>query len=118
VYSAHVDLGISPDKNCEYRIDLGKIEETGRVLINGREAGIACFSPKCVYISGADLPESGRFMLEIETANTLSNQLVTKPVSEYFPPEQLGPYHKTTVEFEKERVNGGLYGPVKIFEIK
>ena len=118
IYRAQVTLGFAPDKNAEYRIDLGEVKETARILIDEKEVGIAALTPKCVTISGCDLPESGCFTLDIEVANTLANQTTTKPILDYYPAYERGSYNDYTLPSERESVFGGLYGPVRIVEMK
>lgn len=114
VYKASVDLGMKPDREAQFVLLLGRVEHSAKVLIDGKPVGYTSFAPMRVTFSGEALPESGRFTLEIEVANTASNYLTRFENMEKWPAYELAHYWPKTLEEERETSGGGLYGPVTL----
>jgi alpha-L-rhamnosidase len=98
------------------RLSMGKLDYAARVRIDGQEVGVALWSPMCVeFTSEKTHPE---FVLTIEVANTLANELTSDRVQKEWArqngPGWPGPYHQRAVEFEKESRSGGLFGPLRL----
>ena len=117
VYSAEVCLDAPAKDTDAYVLALGKVECSARVRIDGREAGIAWAPPYQVHVDGALLSGKKRFLLEIEVANTMANQIAAHPLKDLFAPEDLGPYQEKLHAFEKNAPMGGLYGPVALYRL-
>jgi hypothetical protein len=94
-------------------VDIGYAAYSAKITINGSLAGYTAFKPMRVSFDSGLIPKSGKFILEIEVANTAANRIVSYPDFDKWPKEELGGnYHKITIEAEKESLDGGLYGPV------
>ena len=101
---------LSSVENSEWILNLGKVEYTASVKINGKFSGVAAFVPHMIRFSGALLQEENQ--LEIRVANTAANQTVSADVYSYFQLTDIGPYHYRVGVMERESLGGGLYGPV------
>lgn len=112
-YSTRAELG-DIDVNKDYIIDLGRVEHSARVWVNGWEAGVVSMQPMRLRVPGARIGKAGHLTLAIEVANTLANQLVHKPILDYYPAYELASYSEKTIIFEREAAPGGLYGPVRV----
>ena len=110
VYRIEFALDITFLGASEYELDLGMVEYTADVKINGIPAGIAAFQPYKVRFRGDLLEEKNR--IEINVANTACNRTVTADVYSYFTQKEIGPYHEKEVAYESETLGGGLIGPV------
>ncbi len=100
----------------EWILDLGKVEYTASVKINGGAAGVAAFVPHQVRFGAELLQEEN--VLEIRVANTAANQTVTADVFSYFQLTDIGPYHYRVGVMERESLGGGLYGPVVLKKLQ
>lgn len=114
LYRAEVDLDGPIQPEDAFALDLGRVECSASVRIDGREVGIVSMDPMRLHIAAGIIPASGRFVLEVLVANTCANQLCAVPVEALFPPEEYGPYHPRTIVFERNAPKGGLYGPVTL----
>ena len=93
-------------------LDLGHVAEAARVYLNGYDAGISCFSPHVLDISG--LIRTGANFLVIEVANTWLNRLIA---DDSLPEEQRKTHTNLTTGSDKRWRNmqpkpSGLLGPV------
>jgi len=113
-YKANIELPMPI--TSDYILSLGKVEDTARVYVNGKEVGTAALTPKCVKIPLSALPADGKIELVIEVANSLANQTANMPVEEYYPQWETGGYNVHTKPAERESMGGGLFGPVEIFK--
>ena len=93
-----------------YRLKLGKVAYSARVLVNGEEVALAAMSPFEVTFAAPQ----GAFELTIEVANTPANEIVHTDVIDCWPKDEIGSYHEKTLLFERESLDGGLYGPVTL----
>ena len=112
IYRANVSLDALLKDGSLLLLDLGRVESSARVFVNGQEAGIVSAAPFQLLIPASMIPAGGAFTLDIEVANTAANQCAAAPFEQYWPAREIGPYHKRTVVFEREAERGGLYGPV------
>ena len=102
--------------NARVILDLGDLQYASRVWIDDREIGTILWPPYRV-----ELPtRSGRssFLLKIDVANTLANELTSSRVVENFK-NRKGPgwpsvYHEQASRFERDSRGGGLIGPVRL----
>lgn len=116
VYAAEIDSALLKLGKL-YELDLGKVESSARVFINGKYAGTAWAEPKCVRFNADAAGKDGRLTIEIEVANTLANQFTTQPLDKMFPSSELGPYQERLKVLEENAPVGGLYGPVVLYEL-
>jgi len=93
-------------------LDLGEVLYGCEVVLNGRNLGKRSWRPFAFGVR--DLLKEGRNDLRVIVANTISNQYATTKILDQWPDNIVGPYHKICVQFEKDNLPSGLYGPVKI----
>jgi hypothetical protein len=120
------------DKNSDFILDLGEVNNLARVMINGKDMGVVWTAPFQLSISDALLP--GVNQIEIEVANLWPNRLIgdeQKPddgiKNNQWPdwlvknqPRTSGRYTFTTSRFYKkdsELLKSGLIGPVRILSM-
>ena len=110
----HYRTRIEPDCAVQagdvYRLKLGRAAYSARVLVNGEEAALAAMPP---FEAIFPAPQ-GPFELTIEVANTPANEIVHTDVIDRWPKDEIGVYHEKTLLFERESLDGGLYGPVTL----
>ena len=117
------------DKNTDFILDLGEVNNLARVRINGKDMGVIWTAPYQLNISDAIHP--GNNLIEIEVANLWPNRLIG---DEQFPddgikdnkwpewllknqPRTSGRYTFTTAKFYKKDsplLKSGLIGPVRL----
>ena len=93
-----------------FLLTLGEVRYSARVTVNGREAGLAAMRPYQVRFPA----EEGPITVEIHVANTPANQILATDSFTRWPQAEIGTYHEKTLLFEKESLDGGLYGPVAL----
>jgi hypothetical protein len=93
-------------------LDLGKVRYGCQVKLNGEPLGKRIWAPFSYDIQGKI--KNGDNILKVTVTNTLANQYVFTDVLDKWSKNQLGPYHQRQLEFEKESVTSGLFGPVTI----
>jgi hypothetical protein len=93
-------------------LDLGDVRYVCQVSLNGESLGKRLWEPFAYDIKGKVRCDN---VLKITVTNTLANQYIfnTKALDKWTK-NQIGPYHSRALEFEKESVSSGLYGPVTI----
>jgi hypothetical protein len=97
-------------------LDLGDVENTAEVWINGRNAGVAWKIPYVLDVTSYLRP--GNNQLRIDTTNLLINQVLNQPTKGYSDVEAKYPGLKMPAPHEKAFVKtplpSGLLGPVLI----
>jgi hypothetical protein len=96
------------------RLNLGALEGASRVMIDGQDIGCVSWAPWTI-----DLPSLGsrtQFVLSIEVANTLANELTSQRVQSLWG-QMSGAgwpsdYNARAWQFESESRGGGLLGPI------
>ncbi len=94
-------------------LSLGKIAYSAEVKVNGKHCGFGIFEPMELIIDGENFTK-GSNLIEITVSNTAANQFVLSGADKLFEPKEIGPYNERSKEFEKESLDGGLYGPVTV----
>ena len=115
-------VGIGFSGSCKYKtnftlentdndikISLGKVNYSAQILLNGVDVGSCIMEPNEILVSKELLKNDN--LLEIIVTNTPANELTDK-LSDTV--HETGYYNKT-VDFDKEMLDSGLYGPVKIY---
>ncbi|MGI6690981.1 MAG: glycosyl hydrolase [Christensenellales bacterium] len=110
IYRCTVDLLEDPKPGDRYELDLGTVEYTADVTINGYPVGIAALSPYKILLTNDQLARHS--VIEIKVANTAANQCVSADFRSFWPERAIGPYHEKQLVFEREVLGGGLIGPV------
>ena len=97
-------------------LDLGKISYAARVKLNGKDLGIRSFAPFVFSLQGS--LKSGKNILEITVANTLSNAIVPERIRDRWLKEfsAVCAYELRQRDFESESLESGLFGPVLLKE--
>ena len=93
-------------------LDLGDVRCACDVRLNGRSLGRRLWQPWSFVTVGT--LRAGVNELSVTVTNTLANQYLTSHALDRFDDKHLGPYHKRALEFERESLSSGLFGPVTI----
>ena len=117
VYTAKIGLDHPLKTGKLYEVDLGRVEASARVFVNGKYAGTAWAEPKRVRFDGSAADGGRMLTIEIEVADTLANQFITQPMDQMYPASELGPYQDRLRVLEEKAPIGGLYGPVVLYEL-
>jgi hypothetical protein len=73
IYQLHFNLGVDPRTATDWRLDLGRVAESARVRLNGRDAGILWVPPFSTKVGS--LLRQGENLLEVEVTNTAANRI-------------------------------------------
>ena len=94
-------------------IDLGDVHFTAEVYINGKLLGTAIVSPYRLKIPEKLLDKNNT--LKIVVTNTSANWYVHTDHFSNRSIKELSPYYEGELNYAKDFVSGGLYGPVVIY---
>ena len=94
-------------------LDLGEVRYTCEAFINGRSLGVKVMPPYRYEIPEDVLSDDNK--LEIRVTNTPGNQYQYTKSFDKWGKWQLTPYHERQLLFDRDTLDSGLYGPVKIF---
>ncbi len=97
----------------EGEIDLGDVRYAAEVYLNGKLLGTALTPPFRLKIPDGVLAEFNK--LKIVVTNTSANWYTHTDYFNKWNIKELSPYFKTELEFAKDLVSGGLYGPVELY---
>lgn len=103
-------------------LDLGKVKYTAEIEINGKKLPPLLWAPFRREISG--LIRKGKNSLKIRVANSLANAILKGGIAREWennygirwPSIKGSFYNERQMEFEKDSLCGGLYGPVRIMK--
>lgn len=98
---------------AEGEIDLGQVHYAAEVYLNGHSLGTVLTSPYRLKIPANVLAENNDLLIVV--TNTSANLYVHTDYFDKWKTEELSPYFKTELEFAKDLVSGGLYGPVTLY---
>ena len=103
---------ILPDEKIkkEGEIDLGDVHYTAQVYFNDQFLGTALMPPYRLKIPCGVLDKENK--LKIVVTNTSANRYVHTDYFDKWKTEELSPYFSGELEYAKDFVSGGLYGPV------
>jgi hypothetical protein len=93
-------------------LDLGDVKYTCEVFVNGKSLGIKVMPPYRYDLPSDVLEDSN--VLEIRVSNTPANQYQFTDSFDKWGKWQLTPYHERQLLFDRDVLDSGLYGPVKI----
>lgn len=95
-------------------IDLGDVKYSSEAFLNGKSLGVRCMAPYAYTIRDDELTDTNT--LEIRVSNTAANQFVARDrwLMDKYTLKRLGNYHPLSVDFERDSIPSGLYGPVRI----
>ncbi|MBO5316771.1 MAG: hypothetical protein J6B48_10135 [Clostridia bacterium] len=94
-------------------LDLGKVNYTAEVYINGERIGNLIMPPYSLTLPADILCDKN--ILEIRVTNSAANEYKFTKTFDKFAKWQLSPYHDKQMAFCESNLEGGLFGPVKIF---
>lgn len=94
-----------------YELDMGDVEYSVSVKLNGVAIGIAGFAPYTLRFNRGILREENT--IELTVANTPANKTAIADVHSYLTHKETGSY-EMQVAFSREFTGGGLHGPVVI----
>ena len=97
----------------EGEINLGDVHYAAEVYLNGHLLGTALTPPYRLKIPANILAENNN--LKIIVTNTSANLYVHTDYFEKWSIKELSPYFEAELEFAKDLVSGGLYGPVALY---
>ena len=102
-----------PDKlpaGARVVLDLGEVRETARVMVNGKEMGVAWKRPFTVDVTGAATP--GKNALKVEVTNLWPNRII----GDQSLPEEQRFTHTNISKFKANSplLPSGLLGPVRV----
>ena len=107
-------FALSDDKvGKEGEIDLGEVHFSASVYLNNQFFGTAWASPYRLKIPCGVLDKNNT--LKVVVTNTSANRYVHTDYFDKWKTEELSPYFETEMEYAKDFVSGGLYGPVVIY---
>ena len=97
-------------------IDLGQVNYTCSVKLNGRTVGRSFFSGSVFDLQGA--LKEGVNKLTVTVSNTLANALRPKEVQDFWKGSRKvpSPYNIIQLDFESEALPSGLFGPVRLMK--
>ena len=98
------------------KLDLGDVHYAASVYINDKFIGTALTTPYRIEIPEDILSKNNT--LRIVVTNTSANRYIHTDYFNKWKTEELSPYFEPELEFAKDFVSGGLYGPVSIFSEK
>ena len=93
--------------------DLGEVRFSASVYLNNRYLGTAITSPYRLRIPCGVLDKNN--VLKVIVTNTSANRYVHTDYFSKWNIKELSPYFETEIEYAKDLVSGGLYGPVSIY---
>ncbi len=97
----------------EGEIDLGDVHFTAQVYLNGKSLGTALMPPYRLKIPDGVLQKENK--LKIIVTNTSANWYIHTDYFDKWKTEELSPYFEGELDFAKDFVSGGLYGPVTLY---
>ena len=93
-------------------LDLGKVNYTCEVFVNGKSVGVKVMPPYKFTLDIADIKEYNE--LEVRGSNTAANEYYYTKTFDKWPSWMLTPYHEKCQIFHEDSLSSGLFGPVKI----
>ena len=94
-------------------LNLGDVHFVAAAYINGRALGVSLAPPYKFKIPGGVLSENNT--LKVVVTNTSANWYVHTDYFSKWKTEELSEYFDGEIEYAKDFLSGGLYGPVTIF---
>lgn len=94
-------------------LDFGRVNYSCELYINGQSYGVRCMPPYRYVIDTSALLDENK--AELRVSNTSANQFVYTREFDHASEGEKGPYHERAIHFEKESLESGLIGPVRVF---
>ena len=99
--------------NKEAEIDLGDVHYAAQVYLNDQLLGTVLMSPYRLKIPCGVLKKENE--LKIVVTNTSANWYVHTDYFDKWKKEELSPYFETELNYAKDYLSGGLFGPVVLY---
>ncbi len=96
----------------EGEINLGDVRFSAQVYLNGQVLGTALMPPYRFKIPAGVLDEKNE--LKIVVTNASANWYIHTDYFDKWKVKELSPYFETELNYAKDFVSGGLYGPVTL----
>ena len=109
-YKAEFQFETIPD---QIEIDLGKVNYSCDIELNGVHIADLCFAPFKCTVDGKLLDKTNSLVIKV--ANTNANAVVSAKFLDEIPEEIIGQYHKIAKQFESESLESGLLSDIKIY---
>ncbi|MBR2343757.1 MAG: hypothetical protein IKA64_05840 [Clostridia bacterium] len=93
-------------------LDLGEVLYTAEVFLNGKSLGVRVMPPYTFELPSELLLDRNK--LEIRVSNTPANQMQFTKSLDKWAPWQMTPYHERQLVFDRDSLESGLFGPVRI----
>ena len=93
-------------------MDLGEVKYTCEVTLNGHPLGVKVMPPYRYDLPAGLMKEQNQ--LSIRVSNTAGNEYLHTRTFDKWAPWQLSTYHQKQLEFCKDTLDSGLYGPVRL----
>ena len=97
----------------EGEIDLGDVHYAAHVYLNGQSLGAALMPPYRLKIPSEVLNTNNK--LKIVVTNTSANWYVNTDYFDNRSIKELSPYFEAELNYAKDLLSGGLYGPVTLY---
>ncbi len=97
----------------EGEIDLGEVHFSASVYLNDKPLGTSLVPPYRLKIPAGVLDKENN--LKIVVTNTSANWYIHTDYFNKWKTEELSPYFQAELDYAKDYVSGGLYGPVTLF---
>lgn len=106
---------ILSDENVgrEAEISLGEVHFAASVYLNDHHIGTTLMPPHCLRIPTGLLFKENK--LKIVVTNTSANWYLHTDYFDKWSIKELSPYFETELNYAKDSVSGGLYGPVVLY---
>ena len=101
---------------AEGEIDLGAVSYSAKVELNGVSLGSVLAAPYRLRVPNGVLHEKNT--LNVTVTNTSANWYLTTDYFDKYDVSELSPYFDGEMRYAKDSLDGGLYGPVKLFLTK
>ena len=97
----------------EGELDLGDVHFAAQVYLNGKPLGTVLMPPYRVKIPAGILDKNNK--LKIVVTNTSANWYVHTDYFDKWSIKEMSPYFEAELNYAKDLVSGGLYGPVVLY---
>jgi hypothetical protein len=94
-------------------LDLGDVRYTCEVFINGKSLGVKIMPPYRYELPEDLIKDENK--LEIRVTNTPGNQYQFTKSFDKWGKWQLTPYHERQLLFDRDTLDSGLFGPVRMY---
>ncbi len=102
----------APEGAKKLMLDLGKVNYTCEVFVNGKSVGVKVMPPYKFTLDIKDIKEYNE--LEVRVSNTAANEYYYTKAFDKWASWMLTPYHEKCQIFHEDSLPSGLFGPIKL----